>query len=64
MTPRGDCDVIVFNLFIFYYWIYQAAAGLIADCRQLGNRARSEAANYRELFDTGISGKVRELQMN
>lgn len=43
----------------YYFFLFlQAAAGLTADCRQLGNRARQEASNYRELFDQNISGKV------
>jgi len=31
-------------------------AGLTADCRQLGNRAREEAASFRETFGAPISG--------
>lgn len=33
-------------------------AGLVPDCRQVANRARSEAANHRENFDTAISGPI------
>lgn len=40
----------------------QVAAGLTADCRQLGNRARDEAASFRESFDTGISGRVSAIR--
>lgn len=34
-------------------------AGLVADCRQLGNRARDEAAQHRETFEAEIPAIVR-----
>lgn len=40
------------------------AAGLTADCRQLGNRAREEAAKYRDTFEHGITGQVQSFLLS
>jgi 20S proteasome subunit alpha 7 len=38
---------------------YQATAGLLADGRQLANRARDESLNYRDSFRQPVPLKVR-----
>lgn len=38
-----------------------AVSGMLADGRQLVNRARDEAAQYREFYGHPIPGKVREI---
>ena len=42
----------------------QASAGLLADGRHLSNRARDEAANYRETYNSPPPLKVRNPPAN
>lgn len=46
-------------IFKFYPdWNQQATAGLLADSRQIANRARAEAASYKNTFGTEVPTKM------